>query len=202
MSDYRRTQFPFAQNALDSHIAPNAIQPKSTARNLHRGRVKPSPPSQRAVVSSLYSDGYAITVAALGQSARSTNVSVPLLLPYLEDEISNKALCIGAKDIHHRFHVYLDADTLVLRNFDELFDGPFNFAAVPDVWDAGDPRGFSLMFNAGIFGDTRQKLKIAGYPLQNAEQGFLNLYFGGATLLLPYIHNANLAIKRRSLIIW
>jgi glycogenin glucosyltransferase len=138
-------------------------------------------------VSSLYSDGFAIAVAVVGHSARSANISARLLLPYLENKVSEKALCIAraagwepyavplilppheGKGIHPRFRdqytklniwrldlmgidsaVYVDADTLVRRNFDELFDSPFNFAAVPDVYGAGDPRGFSLTFNAGV----------------------------------------------------
>lgn len=146
-----------------------------------------SPASRRAVVSSLYSDDFAIAVAVVGHSTRSVNVSARLLLPYLEKKVSEKALCIaratgwepypvpsvppphGGKGIHPRFGdqytklniwkldqmgidsaVYLDADTLVRRNFEELFDNPFNFAAVPDVYGAGDPRGFSLTFNAGV----------------------------------------------------
>ena len=39
--------------------------------------------------------------------------------------------------------VYLDADMLVRRNFDELFRLPYNFAAVPDVYL--DERGFTLL---------------------------------------------------------
>ncbi|KAJ7308662.1 glycosyltransferase family 8 protein [Mycena albidolilacea] len=207
-----------------------------------------SPSSRRAVVSSLYSDNFAIAVAVVGYSAKSANVSARLLLPYLEHKVSEKALCIAravgwepypvplihpphnSKGIHPRFMdqytklniwnldrmgvdsaVYLDADTLVRRNFDELFDSPFQFAAVPDVYGAGDPRGFSITINAGVlafrpssavYEDMLQKLEVAEYPLQQAEQAFLNLYFGGTCMRLPYIYNANLAIKDRSPILW
>ncbi|KAF7369371.1 Glycosyltransferase family 8 protein [Mycena venus] len=210
--------------------------------------VPPTMSSRRAIVSSLYSDGFAIAVAVVGHSARTANVSARLLLPYLEERVSEKALCIvraagwepypvpfippphKGQDIHRRFvdqytklniwrldqqgidsAVYLDADTLVRRNFDELFDSPFNFAAVGDVYGAGDPRGFSLTFNAGVlayrpssavFDDMRQKMEIARYPLKQAEQAFLNLYFGGTALLIPYTYNANLAIKTRSPVLW
>ncbi|KAJ7506770.1 glycosyltransferase family 8 protein [Mycena galericulata] len=212
------------------------------------GTTHNSPSSRRAVVSSLYSDEFAIAVAVVGHSSRSANVSARLLLPYLDSKVSEKALCIaratgwepyavsfiapprGGKGIHTRFRdqyaklniwtldqmgidsaVYLDADTLVRRNFDELFDSPFNFAAVPDVYGAGDPRGFSLTFNAGVlafrpsshvFEDMREKIEIAEYPLKQAEQAFLNLYFGGTGMRLPYIYNANLAIKARSPVLW
>jgi glycogenin glucosyltransferase len=123
----------------------------------------------------------------------------------------------NGQGIHHRFKnqytklniwsfdklgidslVYLDADTLVRRNFDELFDSPFNFAAVPDVYGAGDPRGFSITFNAGVLAlrpstavlqDMIRKTRTAEYPLKQAEQAFLNLYFGGKALRLLYAYN-------------
>ncbi|KAJ7643586.1 glycosyltransferase family 8 protein [Roridomyces roridus] len=202
--------------------------------------------NQRAVVSSLYSDGFAIAVAVLGHSVRAANVSARLVLPYLEDKVSAKALCMAravgweplpvsrippphdGKDIYWRFAdqytklsiwkldqlgvesaVYLDADTLVRANFDELFDCPFNFAAVPDIY--GGRRGFSVEFNAGVlalrtssavYENMRQKLATADYPLGEAEQAFLNLYFGGTAMRLPYIYNANLALKKRSPVLW
>jgi inositol phosphorylceramide glucuronosyltransferase 1 len=136
----------------------------------------------------------------------------------------------NGRGIHHRFKdqytklniwsfdqlgidslVYLDADTLVRRNFDELFDSPFNFAAVPDVYGAGDPRGFSITFNAGVLvlrpsttvlRDMLQKIETADYPLKQAEQAFLNLYFGSKALRLSYAYNANLGIKSRSPALW
>ncbi|KAH9979504.1 hypothetical protein BGW80DRAFT_1455203 [Lactifluus volemus] len=43
--------------------------------------------------------------------------------------------------------VYLEADMLVRHNFDKLFDLPFPFAAVPDVYVNS---GFKLHFNAGM----------------------------------------------------
>ena len=33
--------------------------------------------------------------------------------------------------------VYLDADTIVRRNFNELWSFPFEFGAVPDIWAYG-----------------------------------------------------------------
>jgi glycogenin glucosyltransferase len=47
-----------------------------------------------------------------------------------------------------------------------------------------------------------RKIEVAEYPLGQAEQAFLNLYFGGTCMRLPYIYNANLAIKDRSPILW
>ncbi|KAJ7636784.1 glycosyltransferase family 8 protein [Roridomyces roridus] len=211
------------------------------------GPVFHTPPNRRAVVTTLYSDGYAIGVAVLGHSAKAANISARLLLPYFEHKVSPKALCIaravgwepmpipripppkGEDAVHWRYKdqytklsiwkldemgvdsaVYLDADTMVRSNFDELFDSPFNFAAIPDVW--GGRRGFSVDFNAGVlafrpstavFGERHaKKLEIATYPIVEAEQAFLNLYFGPTALRLPYIYNANLAIKRRNPALW
>jgi lipopolysaccharide biosynthesis glycosyltransferase len=98
--------------------------------------------------------------------------------------------------------VYLDGDTLVRHNFDELFDLPYNFAAGPDVWT--DDRGFTIGFNPGVlllrtstavFQDMVSKLEVAEYPLMWAEQAFLDQYFGGHALRLPFIYNGNVAIK-------
>ncbi|OSX61765.1 glycosyltransferase family 8 protein [Postia placenta MAD-698-R-SB12] len=105
--------------------------------------------------------------------------------------------------------VYLDADTLVLRNFDELFALPYNFAAVPDVYVDG--MGFSLGFNAGVlflrpstevFTDMLAKIDTASYNMHEAEQSFLNHYYGAEAVRLPYAYNANLAIKKRKPELW
>ncbi|KAJ7643585.1 glycosyltransferase family 8 protein [Roridomyces roridus] len=235
--------FRRAYNPLDDYRNINQL-PVTVADSLP----KTSPSNRRAVVSSLYSDDFAIATAVVGYSTQAANVSARLLLPYLSDRVSSKALCIAqatgwepypvplippphdGRGIYARFMdqytklniwkldsrgidsaVYLDADTLVRRNFDELFDSPFNFAAVPDVYGAGDPRGFSLTFNAGVlafrpssavFDDMREKMETAEFPLKQAEQAFLNLYFGGTAMRLPYVYNANLAIKVRSPVLW
>ncbi|KAJ6573489.1 glycosyltransferase family 8 protein [Mycena vulgaris] len=214
---------------LDNYQDINRV-PITTSKGASHGA------NQRAVVSTLYSDGYAIAVAVVGHSARSANVSARLLLPYLEDQVSEKALYIaravgwepypvplispphGGEGIYPRFRdqytklniwklddmgiesaVYLDADTLVRRNFDELFDSPFNFAAVPDVWGR---RSSGVQPIVQCRPDMRKKMEIAEYPLGQAEQGFLNLYFGGTSMRLPYIYNGNLAIKTRSPVLW
>ncbi|KAH9920905.1 nucleotide-diphospho-sugar transferase [Fomitopsis serialis] len=111
---------------------------------------------------------------------------------------------IGIKSL-----VYLDADTLVYRNFDELFSLPYRFAAVPDV--LLDDRGFSSGFNAGVLflrpsrevlKDMVSKIATANYPAEDAEQSFLNHYFGKEALRLPFTYNGNLAIKKRTAAMW
>ncbi|EMD32928.1 glycosyltransferase family 8 protein [Gelatoporia subvermispora B] len=105
--------------------------------------------------------------------------------------------------------VYLDADTLVQRNFDELFSVPFNFGAVPDVYI--DEPGFTLGFNAGmlflrpsssVFERMVAQIGTANYRAEDAEQSFLNHFYGSEAVRLPYAYNANLAIKRRKPELW
>ena len=105
--------------------------------------------------------------------------------------------------------VYLDADTLVKRNFDELFDIPFVFSASPDVYL--DTRGFSIGFNAGVlaikpdskvFDDMITKISRKEYKHNDAEQGFLNFYYGQQAIRLPHVYNGNLAIKTKSRQYW
>jgi hypothetical protein len=105
--------------------------------------------------------------------------------------------------------VYLDADTLVRQNVDELFELPFIFAAVPDVFL--DERGFTINFNAGVmvfkpdsevFADMLSKVESAHFDRVAAEQSFLNLYYGSQVLKLPHVYNGNLAIKRKAAPYW
>lgn len=104
--------------------------------------------------------------------------------------------------------VYLDADTLVVHNFDEIFELPYTFGAVPDVFGN---RGFILEFNAGVLfvrPDSRvframlEALPKARYPPEFAEQAFLNQFFSSSVVRLPYIYNGNLAYKSRSPRMW
>ncbi|KAI0645178.1 nucleotide-diphospho-sugar transferase [Trametes meyenii] len=105
--------------------------------------------------------------------------------------------------------VYVDADALVRRRFDELFRLPHTFAATPDVYATAP--GYVTAFNAGVmvirpdgalFDDMVRKIATARYPAEQAEQAFLNLYFGAEALRLPYAYNGNLAIKLRTPALW
>jgi inositol phosphorylceramide glucuronosyltransferase 1 len=196
---------------------------------------------QNAVVTTLFSDGYASAVVTLGHSLRKVNTTARTIVLYFPERVSASALCLATasgfepiavtriappndgKNIHEHFldqftkltlwsldkHnitslVYLDADTLVTHNFDELFELPYSFAAAPDVWP--DERGFTLEFNAGViflrpstavFEHMLSVLSTTRFPLYYAEQAFLNKYFAGWTLTLPPVYNANLAAKGR-----
>lgn len=52
------------------------------------------------------------------------------------------------------------------------------------------------------FTNMMNNLEHAVYPPHEAEQAFLNLYFGGEAVRLPYVYNANLAIKTRTKDFW
>lgn len=198
--------------------------------------------SGRAVVTSLYTEGYSVAVATLGHALNRVNTNARKIVIYLPERISETTLCYltqvgwelfpvdlieppnNGKGIWPAFidqytklrvwtldaigvkaAVYLDADTLVRQNIDELFELPFIFAAVPDVFT--DDRGFSINFNAGVmafkpdsrvFADMLSKVESAHFDRIAAEQSYLNLYYGSQVLKLPHVYNGNLAIKWRA----
>ncbi|KAF9432514.1 hypothetical protein BGZ76_010686 [Entomortierella beljakovae] len=102
--------------------------------------------------------------------------------------------------------VFLDADTLVLRNIDELFDTAANgsiddedrntrFAAAPDA-------GWPDCFNSGVFvckpkyEDYTGLIEMSGTQgtFDGGDQGLLNSYFGGWSRghpnnRLPFVYN-------------
>lgn len=111
---------------------------------------------------------------------------------------------VGARGV-----VYLDADMLVLRNFDELFGLPYNFAAGLDVYT--NRKGFTFQVNAGLlflrpdsalFRRFMHLVGTADYWRHEAEQAFLNTFYAKDVVKLPYAYNANLAIKARNPRVW
>jgi len=48
----------------------------------------------------------------------------------------------------------------------------------------------------------QEKWPSARYPAGAADQAFLNLYFGGKGVRLPYAYNGNMVIKERSRALW
>ncbi|KAI0746792.1 nucleotide-diphospho-sugar transferase [Daedaleopsis nitida] len=204
-------------------------------------------PSENAIVTSMYTDAYALPVLTLGHSLNVVNSTARRILFYLPGQVSQRALCIASASgfepyrveriappahggkVHDHFVdqytklaiwtlgelgvravVYLDADTLARRNFDELFRLPFNFAAVPDVY-LDDAHGFTIAFNAGVlfvrpsasaFRALVGQMDGADYPRTEAEQAFLNVFHGPDAVRLPYVYNANTAIKLRNPRLW
>lgn len=90
--------------------------------------------------------------------------------------------------------VFLDADTLVLKNVDELFERP-ELSAAPDV-------GWPDCFNSGVFvcvpsSDTYKRLeefiKTSGSSFDGGDQGLLNNFFPGwaesSTRRLSFLYN-------------
>lgn len=54
----------------------------------------PASAHTRALVTTLYSNDYAIAAAVLGHSARAVNTSAQLIILYLADQVSEDALCL------------------------------------------------------------------------------------------------------------
>ena len=193
-------------------------------------------PEERAVATTLYSEAFASGALALGHSLRSVNTSARRILLYYPDRLTIRTLChlqTNGWELHPVTHrsdqderdlkfrlwtldsigiksvVYLESDSLVRRNFDELWSLPFAFAAVPDVYE--DNRGFPLAFSAGmmllrasstIHDDMQSKISVMDRKRPVGFQTFLNMYFAAQVLMLPCIYNADLAIKQRSPALW
>jgi len=90
--------------------------------------------------------------------------------------------------------VFLDADTLILKNADELFDRP-DFSAAPDI-------GWPDFFNSGVFVfapslETYRQLVQLGVQegsFDGGDQGLLNKYYKDwrewdASHRLPFLYN-------------
>ncbi|KAH8831836.1 nucleotide-diphospho-sugar transferase [Flagelloscypha sp. PMI_526] len=101
--------------------------------------------------------------------------------------------------------VFFDADVVVRRPIPiHLFDLPFSFAAVPDGIQSPliNGGGLFLKTDSRIRDDMVIKMETAPFNLAWAEQNFLNLYWGGHVLILPWIFNANIWIKYQSSKLW
>jgi alpha-N-acetylglucosamine transferase len=96
--------------------------------------------------------------------------------------------------------LYLDADTLVIRNINELLIGTIFednqdslLGAVEDVWQGQIGPNFNggvllIRPNQTIFNDMLIKMhNMAAYGSYWAEQGFLNWYFKGRYVLILYL---------------
>lgn len=104
--------------------------------------------------------------------------------------------------------VMIDLDTLVIKNFEELFNvlpDPFKFAATPDNFYGK----YTFDINAGIFvckpdRAEYQNLLIARNTSADklnadwAEQGFFNYHYKLSMLRLPITYNGNTAIYKHS----
>lgn len=101
--------------------------------------------------------------------------------------------------------IYLDADTMVLRNLDHLFDLPkdVTFAAAPEL-------GFPDTFNSGMMALTPSKaifndledLAARGETLDGGDQGVLSIYYsqkgkGQSWHRLSFLYNLELYKKSR-----
>ncbi|KAF5366992.1 hypothetical protein D9758_003940 [Tetrapyrgos nigripes] len=163
-------------------------------------------------------EGLSPKALCITQAAGWTNHPVSLLPPphdgkgvdwrFVEAFTKLKIWSVG-EELGIDSGVFLDADTLVLRDFDEFFSIQWEFGAVPDVYR--DERKFASTFNTGVMAfrpskhtleDMKDKIETAVYPPNEGDQSFLNMYFGSKAVRLPYAYNANMAIKERSLEVW
>ncbi|KAH9942141.1 nucleotide-diphospho-sugar transferase [Epithele typhae] len=165
---------------------------------------RPVNPQDHAIVTGLYTDAFASAPTPIERIAPP---HAGVHRHFLDQYSKLQLWTLDRKG--YKAAVYVDADTLVKRSFDELFRLPYTFAAVPDVYTSSP--GYVTAFNAGVlflrpdsalYADMASKIASARYPPKEAEQAFLNLYFGAEALRLPYAYNANLAIRQRTPALW
>uniref|UniRef100_A0A7E4VMQ5 glycogenin glucosyltransferase n=1 Tax=Panagrellus redivivus TaxID=6233 RepID=A0A7E4VMQ5_PANRE len=151
----------------------------------------------------LYTDGVSPALRAQLTSVFTASTLVNVLD---SRDIANLAL-IGRPDLGVTFTklhayrltqytkaVFLDADTLVVQNADELFERP-SFAAAPDI-------GWPDFFNSGVFVFTPSEqtyhelveLATSQGSFDGGDQGLLNQYYSNwreldAAHRLPFIYN-------------
>jgi lipopolysaccharide biosynthesis glycosyltransferase len=110
-----------------------------------------------------------------------------------------------------RVAIYVDLDTIVVKNFDELFTvlpAGSNFAAVPDNFFGT----YKFEINAGVFVckpdyTEYQNLLVRAkdttkYASGLAEQAFLSYHYRLSAVRLPFIYNANVAIFKHNRADW
>uniref|UniRef100_A0A060SWD9 glycogenin glucosyltransferase n=1 Tax=Blastobotrys adeninivorans TaxID=409370 RepID=A0A060SWD9_BLAAD len=89
--------------------------------------------------------------------------------------------------------VYLDADVLVTRNIDDLFEveiGPLQVAAAPDI-------GWPDIFNSGVLVAVPNKEALTdltarashNQSFDGGDQGLLNQYFENSWVRIPFAYN-------------
>lgn len=94
------------------------------------------------------------------------------------------------KQTQFRKIVYVDADVVVYRAPDELFDLPYAFSAAPDI-------GWPDLFNTGVMvltpnmGDYYALMALAerGISFDGADQGLLNTHFQNSFNRLSFTYN-------------
>uniref|UniRef100_A0A1I8BNT3 glycogenin glucosyltransferase n=1 Tax=Meloidogyne hapla TaxID=6305 RepID=A0A1I8BNT3_MELHA len=158
-------------------------------------------------------DGYAVGALVLAHSLRNVGTCHKLHILYtsgvnvLDSGDETNLALIGRPDLGITFTklhcwrltqytkcVFLDADTFVVKNCDELFERP-EFSAAPDI-------GWPDIFNSGVFVyvpsfETYNNLlqfAITHGSFDGGDQGLLNAYFSGwrewdADHRLPFTYN-------------
>ncbi|THU94325.1 hypothetical protein K435DRAFT_164298 [Dendrothele bispora CBS 962.96] len=107
---------------------------------------------------------------------------------------------------------YFDTDALVLRNFEELFNIPLGIRCAARYLWTGRRQKVRCHFPtlvSWLFGLLK---KVRGYeakvgngqlPSRTSRASvFEFVYFGAKVLRLPYVYNANIVVKERSLEMW
>jgi glycogenin glucosyltransferase len=84
--------------------------------------------------------------------------------------------------------VYLDADTLVIENIDELFEIQSSFAASPDIFppDKFNAGVLVIQPNASVF---HEMISLVGVLSSHdgGDTGFLNSYFSNWYVFIPHL---------------
>jgi len=154
-------------------------------------------------IESIYSAG-----GIVREIPRITSIFAEIRSFHIRKDFSQNCFCkLNMWGMDYDKIVYLDSDTVVIQNIDELFDVPHFFSACPSIITAYNAKTMEVVeshhcsdfFNAGVlvlkpdktvYLDMMRKKDVIKNDADLSDQGFLNSYFKNKVNILSAFYNA------------